>query len=420
MNTIIRAFFLFIILIVAGCSHSYYNVTEAGVYGDGTHDDWKALQTLFCNGGKFYFPEGQYLISNTLHINKSNTHIKLHKNAVIECNSATYGIDGLGNAGATIAFNHPDYTTEAGDYIYNVGIQGGHIRNTSPLLSPIPNNENAIAFSHCDGFYCKDVTIDYCNRKGITAQYYNKHGVIENCKINSCGLHGITLETESNNIVVKNNDIRLDSASFAFGDNISNGKHYGIHVTICKNISIENNHITIDKGNCIYSHLVDTLSLINNKVVTKDYYSNSYGIYVGTCEKVTAIFNIINSYARGMLIGLGINNYAYVENNTIKSKRGSLYLYGTGQSEFIVRKNNMTSDISVREAVVLFEDNVAQACNIHKPYQSPTLRSNFFRYLNVMNASDSTRAITIGNKYKEDYKNWRPKISADVIDGLRR
>ena len=417
MSSLVKVFFVFIVLLCSGCSLSYYNVNQAGVYGDGTHDDWKTLQTLLSRGGKFYFPAGRYLISNTLHVNQSNTHMKLHKNAIIECNSATYGIDGLGNAGATIAFNHPNYTTEPGDYIYNVGIRGGHIRNTSPLLSHIPNNENAIGFSHCDGFYCKNVTIDYCNRKGITAQYYNKNGVIENCEIHSCGLHGITIETESNNIVVKNNVIKLDSLSFAAGENTNGGMHYGIHVTTCKNISVENNHIIIDQGNCIYSHLVDTLSIVNNNVVTKDDYSNSYGIYAGVCNKVTVASNLVNSCARGVLIGVSINNFAYVENNTITSRRGSLYLYGEGKSKFIARNNIMTSDVSVREAIVIFKNNIAQACNIHKPYLSPQLYSNKFCYLNVMNATDTTRAITIGNKYIEDYKNWRPIVYDDIIDG---
>lgn len=408
-----------IALITTGCSHSYYNVTKANVYGDGIHDDWHSLQTLLSKSGKYYFPAGRYLISNTLHINKSNTHLKLHKDAVIECNSATYGVNGLGNAGATVAFHHSAYSTEAGDYIYNVGIQGGHIRNTSSSFSPIPNNENAIGFSHCDGFYCKDVTIDYCNRKGITAQYYNKNGVIDNCNVNSCGLHGITLETESNNIVVKNNVIRLDSASFATGENISNGNHFGIHVTTCKNITIDNNSIILDKGNCIYNHLVDTLCIINNNLITKDDYSNSYGIYAGACNNVIVVSNQIRSSARGVLIDIGLNTSASVKSNSINSIRGSLFLYGNGDSQYTIRKNVMTSDISVREAVVFFEDNIAQACKIHKPYQSPELRSNRFRYLNVINATDSTRAITIENEYNEDYRNWKPKIYDDKIGGRR-
>lgn len=451
-----RGYFWFIcmtlVTILNSCSTgrhiSYKNVKEKYVYGDGKHDDWQAIQSLLDKGGNIYFPAGIYKVSNTLHITKSHTHLHLHKDAIIECRSESFAVKGLGNGGATISFNHPTYMTEEGEYITDVGIEGGHVRNTTPNHERSRNNENAISFSHCDDFYCRNVVIDYCNRKGITAQYFNKNGLIEDCTIRDCGLHGITIETSSDSIIIRNNHIYLNASHYASGLNLDSGNHYGLHLTSSNDLRLENNEIEIDEGYAICANNIKKLALVKNTICQKGAPEQFSGVYLGSCMQLSITGNTIDSNSRGLVLGIhdisSTNNtvednkisargnglvinivdsdstVVQIKGNNILSEGNSLVLSGqTSTHHFDVMKNNMTSDLVVTNSSVTLRENTARSCNIQKPLTSPFLEENKFQGLNVMNASEQTRPVTRNNEFEEDYKNWKPKEYNDKIKGKR-
>jgi hypothetical protein len=409
-------------MILSGCTidrnHNYISVKHYGIHGDGVHDDWNAIQSLVNQGGNIYFPKGIYLVSNTIHITRDHTHLRLNKNAIIECNSTTFAIDSLGNGGATISFNPTRDITDRGGYINDIGIEGGHVRNTSPKNSLNPNNENAIGFSHCNDFYCRNVIVDYCNRKGITVQNSNLNGVIENCFVYNCGLHGITIETQSNNINLKNNTICLSSNSYAIGENTNNGLHFGIHVTHCNSIYINNNKLFVEGSYGLYLHSVDSLEITHNRIELSNVNPLHCGIFTDASKFINVAHNEVESEGRGIVLASLGQNYVsdFVKDNTIISNFNSLELTGDGKiSTFEISSNEM----KIRDCVVSLYYNSAKSCNIQRPFKTCKLYYNKLNSLNVMNASDSTRAISIGNVYKTSYENWEPQLYNDTINGSK-
>lgn len=61
------------------------NIKLYGVKGDGITDDTKRIQSALSGGGYFYFPDGDYVITDTIHINNS-VDIEFSDNAVIHYN----------------------------------------------------------------------------------------------------------------------------------------------------------------------------------------------------------------------------------------------------------------------------------------------------------------------------------------------
>lgn len=385
---------------------SVVNVKSKGAFADGVHDDWLTIQSLLDKGGTIYFPAGRYIISNSLHVTKSNTHLRLHKDAIIECYSTTYTLPGYGNGGATIVFNHPDYIYEQGEQICDVGIEGGHVRNMSPTDSNHPNNENAVAFTHCRDFYCRNVVIDFCNRKGITAQYYNSNGLIEGCEIYDCGLHAITLESNSNDISIVNNVIILRDEKWAKGKNSGNGQHYCIHLYNSDGIIIKDNTVSNrsfkrepEKNNelcCIYTDGTDELTIEGNKFIS----DAGRGV-------------VLNSSLKG-------NSVNYLSNNEIETKANSIELQGNGPDvTYYLIGNRCSSKVFFQKAEFVLKDNVLQSCIISRPQKNPRLYNNVMTVVDVTNASDSTRAISENNRFDEDYHNWPPIEYDDIIRGKR-
>lgn len=368
-----------------------------GAQADGINDDYTAIQTALDHGGMIYFPAGTYLVSNTLHVTKSHTHLKLNKNAVIECNNQTIRDPKYGNAGATLVFNSLSCINnplEDGERIVDVGIKGGTIRNRAPEDQKYPpfNNENAIGFTHCRNFYCSNVTIEYCNRKGITLQYYNDDGVIEGCILNNCGVHGITIESCSNNIKVRNNTINMRKASLSRGENTGNGNNYGMHIIESRGINVFRNVIETDCGVGIYSNDCYDVTFQNNRV------------------------NSINERALVLVAKPDSHNEYVIKGNTLNGLNYSLYLSGSdSQSTFVIDNNVCSSDIRFAKGVVKLKRNKATVCTISQPIESPQVFNNYFHTIDVTNASEQTRPISKGNVLIDGYHNWGPLNGNDKI-----
>ncbi len=86
---------LLAILIITGCiktvtevktkkySTPFINVMDYGAVGDGEHDDTKAIKQALAAGSDIYFPEGKYLISDSIEVESKKIHGAGMKNSVI-------------------------------------------------------------------------------------------------------------------------------------------------------------------------------------------------------------------------------------------------------------------------------------------------------------------------------------------------
>ncbi len=386
-----------LMMIICSCATSRLTPQMYGAKGDGVTDDYAAIQALLDVGGDIYFPAGIYRVSNVLHVTKSHTHLKLHKNAIIECYERTIRTEKYGNAGATLVFNSPAivrHPTTDGERIVDVGIEGGTVRNRAPENQQYPpfNNENAIGFTHCRGFYCRNVTIEYCNRKGITMQYFNDDGVIEGCVIKNCGVHGITVESNSNNIVIRNNTILMNRAALARGENTSNGRNYGMHIIESEGIKIERNSVVTDCGVGVYSNDCEAVSFQNNR-------------FVSTAERALVLS------ARP-----GRNSEYVIKGNTLQGIDFSLDLSGLNtNSEFFVEGNKCATRVRIANCIVRLRKNTATSCVIDRPVEAPWIVRNQFGFVNVTNATESTRPLSKDNVLEKAYHNWGPIEGKDKI-----
>ena len=287
--------------------HNYPTPQQYGAVGDGVHDDRESIQKILNKGGDIYFPKGVYLISNAIFVKSPNTFLHLHPQAIIECHNRTHSIADYGNAGGTIIFSpYYDAINDDVPLLKHVGIEGGIVRNTS-----IGENENAIGFAMCDSFFCKNVVIPYCNRKGISLQIRNSHGVIQNNEIRDCGLDGITIEDRCTNILVSNNFV-------------SNATRRGVYITGCSDIIIEDNHVTSveDAVYCVKSNV----DVYNNTV------NSSLGRGIVIINKpehfqskvMTVNNNNCNSTLSGIFLGDASDQVIIVKNNTLNNTLTSI------------------------------------------------------------------------------------------------
>lgn len=385
-------------MLICSCATSRQLTPQMyGAKGDGVTDDYVAIQAMLDAGGDIYFPEGTYRVSNALHVTKSHTHLKLHKKAIVECYERTTGTHKYGNAGATIVFNSLstiNSPTTDGEQIVDVGIEGGIIRNRAPenqKETPL-NNENAIGFTHCRHFYCRGVTIEFCNRKGVTLQYFNDDGIIEGCIIKDCGVHGITVESNSNNVIIRNNKVFMNKTALSKGENTANGRNYGMHIIESRDVKIINNTLMTDCGVGIYSNDCEAVSLKGNRIVSTE--------------------------ERALVLSArpGSSSEYVIKGNTLQGVDYSLDLSGLNTiSEFIVDGNTCDTKIRFTNGIVLMKNNIASSCVIDRPVGAPRIERNQFRFVNVTNATESTRPQSKGNILEEAYRNWGPAEGKDIF-----
>lgn len=289
---------------------------QYGAKGDGLHDDRESIQSCLDKGGNIYFPEGTYLISNIIYVKNNGTHLYLHPNAIIECNNVTQSVGLYGNAGATLFFSPWYYAMgDETPLLKDVGIEGGVVRNTSPK-----DNENAIGFMMCDSFYCRNVTIPYCNRKGITIQHLNRNGVIENNSVENAGLDGITIEDRNVNIVIRNNII-------------GNVNRRAVYITGCDSIFVEKN-LLASNDDAVYS--------------VKSNVSIKYNTVSSVEGRSIAIIHKPEHYEAKKMVIIG---------NKCESKSYGVYIGRASEEVVLVEGNKLNNDIIVDDTPVEFGNN---------------------------------------------------------------
>ncbi len=129
-----------------------FNVKAYGAKGDGTTDDYTAVQTAIdaagTTGGIVYFPIGHYLISQTLTVN--------YNSVVLEGAANCFQFNGF-IAGLSGTVLSPTTGFTVGDYL-------------------IVSNSSALATNQVSGFQIRDMTL-YCNSGGVPGAAHLAAGV---------------------------------------------------------------------------------------------------------------------------------------------------------------------------------------------------------------------------------------------------
>lgn len=214
----------------------FVNVKQnKNVYGDGLHDDTKALQACIDevkDGGTVYFPDGTYLISSALIFYSCQT-LKFSDGAVILRSGKSDPITRY----LLASYSEPEW----GDYdgTHDVVISGGTFDGNKDLteLSTLVNT-----------VHCRNITIENCRFCNCAQWHFIEINATENAVIQNCVFDGPSYTVKSDNLY--NEQIQLD-----FSRHGSYGPVYDCNGALidfksddtpCRNITIRNNIFKCD------------------------------------------------------------------------------------------------------------------------------------------------------------------------------
>ncbi len=213
------------------------------VFGDGIHDDAKALQSCIDevkDGGTVYFPDGTYLISASL-IFYSNQHLIFSDKAVLlrsaDSNPLTRYL--------LAAYSEPEWEGYSGthDVVISGGIFDGNkdMTEKSTLLNTV---------------HCKNIVIENCRFVHCSNWHFIEINSTENAVIKNCIFDGPTYTVKHS--ILFNELIQLDLAQDGSYGPVYNcdGKLIDFYKddTVCSNILIENNIFKCDGSPGIGHH----------------------------------------------------------------------------------------------------------------------------------------------------------------------
>lgn len=202
---------------VGGYSDSYIDVKLNGAKGDGTTDDYAVLQDLIDNNPlcTLYFPEGTYMISETLvtpATNSDKVFFKLDENAIIKATSDFTGdfVIDFGGSGTANGFgNSFNKTGIVGGKIDGNGVSGGilvenihcailkdlNIVNTVKNGIQIDPSDNSSSDADLNNIYIFGAEDDVEGRTAIVLNGYDN--TLTN--IRTCGYHvGVEINSGGN------------------------------------------------------------------------------------------------------------------------------------------------------------------------------------------------------------------------------
>ena len=213
------------------------------VYGDGIHDDTKALQSSIDevkDGGTVYFPDGIYLLSASL-IFYSNQHFILSDKAVL-LRSAE---EGKLTRYLLAAYSEPEWGGYSGTH--DVVISGGVFDG---------NRETDEKCTLMNTVHCNNILIENCRFVHCARWHFIEINGTKNAVIRSCVFDGPTYTHKPEELL--NEQIQLD-----FSRHGSYGPVYNCDGTlidfcsddtVCSNIVIENNIFKCDGFPAIGHH----------------------------------------------------------------------------------------------------------------------------------------------------------------------
>lgn len=205
------------------------------VYGDGIHDDTKALQACIDevkDGGTVYFPDGTYLISAAL-IFYSYQHLKFSDNAVILRSDKSDPITKY----LLASYSEPEWGTYEGthDVVISGGIFDGNknLDEKSTLVNTV---------------HCRNITIENCRFRHCSQWHFIEINGTENSIIQNCIFDGPSYTVKSD--ILFNEQIQLDMSRHGSYGPVYNCDGTLIDFksddTVCRNITIRNNIFKCD------------------------------------------------------------------------------------------------------------------------------------------------------------------------------
>ena len=205
------------------------------VYGDGIHDDTKALQACIDevkDGGTVYFPDGTYLISAAL-IFYSYQHLKFSDNAVILRSDKSDPITKY----LLASYSEPEWGAYEGthDVVISGGIFDGNknLDEKSTLVNTV---------------HCRNITIENCRFRHCSQWHFIEINGTENSIIQNCIFDGPSYTVKSD--ILFNEQIQLDMSRHGSYGPVYNCDGTLIDFksddTVCRNITIRNNIFKCD------------------------------------------------------------------------------------------------------------------------------------------------------------------------------
>lgn len=214
----------------------FIDVTKnSGVYGDGIHDDTKALQACIDkvkDGGTVYFPDGTYLISASLIFYSYQT-LKFSDNAVILRSGNSDPITRY----LLASYSEPEWGAYEGTH--DVVISGGIFDGNKDLTEFI---------TLVNTVHCNNITIENCRFRHCAQWHFIEINGTENAVIQNCVFDGPSYTLKSDNLF--NEQVQLDLSRHG-----SYGPVYDCNGTLidfksddtpCRNITIRNNIFKCD------------------------------------------------------------------------------------------------------------------------------------------------------------------------------
>lgn len=364
-------------------------VKDYGAVGDGVTDDTEAIQAAINatsdNNKILYFEDGDYRCTDSL-LYKSNTHIKMSKNAwlfpeevgehFINTSSISTYFDNVVFDGVNInAENITDHDSYSSAMIRPYKINGLKIINCKIINSPV----SAIGgMMYIDDFliennYFKDTgTTEYVISVETGSPIVSaniKNGIITKNRIyNSWGVCiyiGISEAYYVENIIISeniivgshDNGIRIDPYS---NDNSSvwlNDPSYYSNIVICNNtiVDVDGSGIRVlGKNIAVTGNTISTKDLVESDADTSHV---PHGIHVGNGENISVVGNTIYDRNRVMEGGIKIASAQgrpikniLISENTITGVRegikpfGVKYEYETGLYNIGTLENIIISD----------------------------------------------------------------------------
>ena len=205
------------------------------VYGDGIHDDTKALQACIDeakDGGTVYFPDGTYLISAAL-IFYSYQHLKFSDNAVILRSDKSDPITKY----LLASYSEPEWGAYEGTH--DVVISGG-------IFDGNKNLDECITFVNT--VHCSNITIENCRFRHCAHWHCIEINGTENTTVQNCIFDGPSYTVKSD--ILFNEQIQLDMSRHGSYGPVYNCDGTLIDFksddTVCRNITIRNNIFKCD------------------------------------------------------------------------------------------------------------------------------------------------------------------------------
>ncbi len=210
---------------------SFIKITDnKNVYGDGIHDDTKALQECIDSvkdGGTVYFPDGTYLISAALIFYSGQT-FKLSDNAVILRSAESENITRY----LLASYSEPDWAGYEGthDVVISGGVFDGNAELTekSTLVNTV---------------HCRNIRIEGCRFRHCSMWHMIEINSTENATVSNCIFEGNSYTLVPENLL--NEQIQLDLAHDGSYGPVYNCDGTLIDFckddTVCRNIMISDN-----------------------------------------------------------------------------------------------------------------------------------------------------------------------------------